>query len=49
MFGVFPNYTIPGIQNSNLATIVAGILGLIIVFGVTITIGRMEKRTTIRE
>lgn len=35
LYKVIPHYIIPGIQNESLATIIAGILGLLIVFGVT--------------
>jgi cobalt/nickel transport system permease protein len=48
-YNIMPDYAMPGISDPNLATIAAGILGAIIVFGVAIGIARMEKRSTIRE
>ncbi len=48
-YNIMPDYVMPGISDPNLATIVAGILGAIIVFGVAIGIARMEKRSTIRD
>jgi cobalt/nickel transport system permease protein len=48
-YNIMPDYVVPGISDPNLATIAAGILGAIIVFGVAIGIARMEKRSTIRE
>jgi cobalt/nickel transport system permease protein len=49
MYKVIPDYVMPGISNTSLATIAAGILGAIVVFGVVIGIGLMEKRTSVRE
>jgi cobalt/nickel transport system permease protein len=48
-YNVMPDYAMPGISDPNLATIVAGILGAIIVFGVAISIARMEKRAAVKE
>jgi cobalt/nickel transport system permease protein len=48
-YNIMPDYAVPGISDPNLATIAAGILGAIIVFGVAIGIARMEKRSTIQE
>jgi cobalt/nickel transport system permease protein len=44
LYQIFPNYVLPGIQNKSLATIGAGILGVLIVFGVVILVGRSRKR-----
>ncbi len=44
MYNIIPDYSMPGISDPNLATIVAGILGVIIVFGVAFGIAQMEKR-----
>lgn len=44
-YNIIPDYTMPGISNSALATIIAGILGVIIVFGVAYGIARAEKGT----
>jgi cobalt/nickel transport system permease protein len=48
-YNIMPDYVMPGISDPNLATIVAGILGAVIVFGVAISIARMEKRATVKE
>jgi len=42
-YNIIPDYTMPGISNSALATIIAGIVGVIIVFGVAYGIARAEK------
>lgn len=44
LFNIIPDYTMPGITNSALATIIAGILGVIIVFTVAYSIAHAEKR-----
>lgn len=44
LYNIIPDYTMPGISNPALATIAAGILGVIIVFGVAYGIARAEKR-----
>jgi cobalt/nickel transport system permease protein len=49
IYSVMPNYAIPGITDPKLATIAAGILGAVIVFGVAISIARMEKQAEIKE
>jgi cobalt/nickel transport system permease protein len=43
-YNIIPDYTMPGISNSALATIIAGIVGVIIVFGVAYGIARAEKQ-----
>jgi cobalt/nickel transport system permease protein len=43
-YNIMPDYVFPGISDPNLATIVAGILGAIIVFGVAYSVARMEKK-----
>jgi cobalt/nickel transport system permease protein len=47
-YNIMPDYAFPGIPNPNLATIVAGILGTIIVFGVAYGVAHMEKRPAIK-
>ncbi|HNW13755.1 MAG TPA: energy-coupling factor ABC transporter permease, partial [Anaerolineaceae bacterium] len=42
-YNIVPDYSMPGISNPALATIVAGILGAVIVFGVAYGIARAEK------
>lgn len=49
LYSIIPDYTMPGISNPALATIIAGILGVIIVFGVAYGIARAERRTTAQE
>lgn len=49
VYNIMPDYVVPGITNANLATIAAGILGLLIVFGVAFGIGRLEKNSSLRE
>ena len=36
LYNLFPNYTFPGISNTALATILAGLLGTVLVFGVAL-------------
>lgn len=45
LYAIVPDYTMPGISNPALATIVAGILGVVIVFGVAYGVARAEKRS----
>lgn len=44
VYNIIPDYVVPGIQNEALATILAGIIGAAIVFGLAYGIARMEKR-----
>jgi len=48
IYNVMPDYAFPGIADSNLATIVAGILGGIIVFGVAYAVASFEKRPAVK-
>lgn len=43
LYSIIPDYMMPGVQDSNLATIAAGIVGVIIVFGVAYGIAHVEK------
>ncbi len=43
-YNIIPDYAMPGISNEALATIAAGIIGIVIVFGVAFGIARTEKR-----
>jgi cobalt/nickel transport system permease protein len=45
LFNLVPDYSMPGISNPALATIVAGVVGVIIVFAVAYGIARAEKQT----
>jgi cobalt/nickel transport system permease protein len=49
LYHIIPDYAMPGISNPALATIAAGILGGVIVFGVAFGIARAEKRPTPQE
>ncbi len=42
--GIIPDYTLPGISNQALATISAGIIGVLLVFGVTALVSRNRQR-----
>ena len=42
-FSIIPDYTVPGIGGS-LSTIVAGLIGMVVVFGVVWLVGRMLAR-----
>jgi len=43
LFNVIPDYVFPGISNSALATIVAGILGTLLVFGVALGVAHARR------
>ena len=45
LYKIFPDYVLPGIQNEALATIAAGIIGVLIVLGVTLAIAVSRRRT----
>lgn len=45
IYNIMPDYVFPGIADPNLATIIAGILGAVIVFGVAFGVATMEKKT----
>lgn len=47
LYNIIPDYMFPGISNEALATIIAGILGTLIVFGIAILVGyaRRKKRS----
>jgi len=44
LFEVIPDYAMPGIDDPILATIAAGILGLLVVFAVVAGLGRLLQR-----
>ena len=46
IYRIFPDYVMPGISNPALATIVAGILGVLIAFGLAYMIARTRKHTS---
>ncbi len=43
LFRILPGYVFPGISNSALATIVAGIVGTLLVFGVALAVARARR------
>lgn len=49
LYNIIPDYTMPGITNSALATIVAGIVGVVIVFLVAYGTARIENRASVKE
>jgi cobalt/nickel transport system permease protein len=44
VFNLIPDYVFPGISNEALATILAGILGTLIVFGVVVAVAYLRRR-----
>jgi len=45
-FQIIPDYVVPGIQNQAVATILAGVIGLLIVFALAYGIARMRRSAT---
>jgi cobalt/nickel transport system permease protein len=43
-YQIIPDYVLPGVANEALATIAAGVIGLLLVFGVAFAIGRVRRR-----
>ncbi|HEX5015011.1 MAG TPA: PDGLE domain-containing protein [Candidatus Limnocylindrales bacterium] len=43
LFSIIPDYTVPGI-NGNLSTILAGLIGVALVFGIMLLLGRVLAR-----
>ena len=43
IFSIIPDYTVPGVDG-NLSTILAGLIGVVIVFGLMILLGRLLAR-----
>ncbi|NCP15946.1 cobalamin biosynthesis protein CbiM [bacterium] len=44
LYEIIPDYTFPGISNTALATIVAGILGTLLVFGVALAVAFIRRK-----
>jgi hypothetical protein len=44
LYSILPDYTIPGIDDPTVTTILAGLIGLAIVFGVMWGVGRLLAR-----
>ena len=43
VYSIIPDYSVPGVDG-NLSTILAGLIGIVIVFGVMILVGRLLAR-----
>ncbi len=43
VFNIFPDYVIPGIPNEALATILAGIVGTLVLFGIGYGLARLLR------
>jgi cobalt/nickel transport system permease protein len=43
LFKIIPDYLLPGVSNQNLATILAGIIGTLIVFGVALAVAHTRR------
>ncbi|OQA46944.1 MAG: Fused nickel transport protein NikMN [Chloroflexi bacterium ADurb.Bin325] len=44
LYNIIPDYLLPGVSNEALSTILAGIIGLLIVAGVTLAVGQSRRR-----
>ncbi|MEO6062128.1 MAG: PDGLE domain-containing protein, partial [Thermoflexales bacterium] len=47
-FQIFPDYVVPGIQNEAMATIAAGLLGVLIVLGAAMTLAWSRRKRAAR-
>jgi hypothetical protein len=45
-FNIFAGYSIPGISDPSVATVLAGILGTLIVFGVALAVAFARRKRT---
>jgi len=43
LFSIIPDYTVPGV-NGNVSTILAGLIGVLLVFGLMLLLGRLLAR-----
>jgi hypothetical protein len=48
LYSIIPDYTVPGIDG-NLSTILAGLIGIVIVFGLMVLLGRLLVRRRSQE
>ena len=48
-YEIIPDYVLPGLSNEATATIAAGVIGALIVLGVTLVLGYTRRRTSARE
>jgi len=46
LYSIIPDYVMPGISNEAAATIIAGIIGTLIVFGVALGVAYFRRRST---
>lgn len=44
LYNIIPDYLLPGVSNEALATILAGLIGMLVVFGVAIAISYLRRR-----
>jgi cobalt/nickel transport system permease protein len=44
LYNIVPDYLVPGISNEALSTILAGIIGLLIVAAVAVAVSQMRRR-----
>jgi uncharacterized membrane protein len=44
LYKLIPDYVVPGISNQTIATILAGILGTLLVFGVALGVALLRRR-----
>jgi cobalt/nickel transport system permease protein len=45
LYNLVPDYILPGMENSGLATIAAGALGVLLVFGATLLVGLVRRKS----
>jgi hypothetical protein len=43
LYNLIPDYVLPGVSNEALATILAGVIGSLIVFGVVMAVARSRR------
>jgi hypothetical protein len=44
VYGILPDYTVPGLDDPAASTIVSGLIGVAIVFGLAVVLGRLLAR-----
>jgi hypothetical protein len=44
LYSIIPDYTMPGIEDPRLSTIVSGLIGIVLVFAVMVGLGRLLRR-----
>ena len=48
MYKIIPDYVFPGVTNESLATILAGFIGVLIVFGVALAVAYSRRKRQVR-